>query len=63
MVDERGNRYSEECLIETVSSITKEEYEIEKIGESIFTELNRFAGGKEQAKEETILLVRVAPYR
>lgn len=63
VVDERGNRYSEECLIETVSSITKEEYEIEKIGESILTELNRFAGGKEQAKEETILLVRVAPYR
>ena len=56
--DERGSQYTKEYIQEYLSSVTKQQYLLQEIVESILTDRKRFCGGAEQNKDSTVLLFR-----
>lgn len=56
--DGKGNEYTEEYLREYLSSVTKHQFALKDIADSIQADRERFSGGTQQNKDSTVMMFR-----
>ncbi len=57
-MDERGNVYSDNYIMEQMNEITKREIRLDRMVEVMSGDIGKFRGGKEQEKDYTMLMMR-----